>query len=177
MVISTDKQGNVTRVFKSLNDTVLVNGVPSVAAELVAPQRLTALQPPELTTGSPINVDVSIFDPDLRTMDGLAAPATPWATIEDYPNPAQYVRTEVSLLQSGGRYYLANERVKMVDAQAILEKEANSSTYVESGVSLAPADSVIMSWSSIAELQAVKWKMTVLNRSWRLRIWIIRYAI
>lgn len=151
VVISTDKQGNVTRVFKSLNDTVLVNGVPSVAAELVAPQRLTALQPPELTTGSPINVDVSIFDPDLRTMDGLAAPATPWATIEDYPNPAQYVRTEVSLLQSGGRYYLANERVKMVDAQAILEKEANSSTYVESGVSLAPADSVIMSWSSIAE--------------------------
>lgn len=73
VVISTDKQGNVTRVFKSLNDTVLVNGVPSVAAELVAPQRLTALQPPELTTGSPINVDVSIFDPDLRTMDGLAA--------------------------------------------------------------------------------------------------------
>ncbi|WP_462099754.1 proprotein convertase P-domain-containing protein [Vibrio cholerae] len=156
VVISTDKQGNVTRVFKSLNDTVLVNGVPSVAAELVAPQRLTALQPPELTTGSPINVDVSIVDPDLRTMDGLAAPATPWATIEDYPNPAQYVRTEVSLLQSGGRYYLANERVKMVDAQAILEKEANSSTYVKSSVSLAPADSVIMSWSSIAELQAVK---------------------
>ncbi|MGC9552914.1 proprotein convertase P-domain-containing protein, partial [Vibrio metoecus] len=48
IVLSTDKLGNVTRVFKSLNDTVLVNGVPSVAAELVAPQRLTALQPPEL---------------------------------------------------------------------------------------------------------------------------------
>lgn len=77
VVISTDKQGNVTRVFKSLNDTVLVNGVPSVAAELVAPQRLTALQPPELTTEGMINVDVSIVDPDLRTMDGLAAPATP----------------------------------------------------------------------------------------------------
>lgn len=110
-------------MFKSLNDTVLVNGVPSVAAELVAPQRLTALQPPELTTEGMINVDVSIVDPDLRTMDGLAAPATPWTSMDHYPNPPQYVKANVELLASGGKYYLANTRVQMVDAQAILEKK------------------------------------------------------
>lgn len=155
IVLSTDKQGYVTRVFKSLNDTVLVNGVPSVAAELVAPQRLTALQPPELTAGTLVKVEVSIVDPDLRTMDGLAAPATPWLTIEDYPNPAQYVRAQVSLLQSGGRYYLANERVKMVDAQAIQEKAADSAVYTDSDVSLLAAKGVV-SWDSIASLQATQ---------------------
>ncbi|KQA99056.1 proconvertase P-domain protein [Vibrio metoecus] len=155
IVLSTDKQGYVTRVFKSLNDTVLVNGVPSVAAELVAPQRLNALQPPELTAGTSVKVEVSIVDPDLRTMDGLAAPATPWLTIEDYPNPAQYVRAQVSLLQSGGRYYLANERVKMVDAQAIQEKAADSAVYTDSEVSLLAAKGVV-SWDSIASLQATQ---------------------
>ncbi|WP_154173893.1 proprotein convertase P-domain-containing protein [Vibrio metoecus] len=155
IVLSTDKQGYVTRVFKSLNDTVLVNGVPSVAAELVAPQRLNALQPPELTAGTLVKVEVSIVDPDLRTMDGLAAPATPWLTIEDYPNSAQYVRAQVSLLQSGGRYYLANERVKMVDAQAIQEKAADSAVYTDSDVSLLAAKGVV-SWDSIASLQATQ---------------------
>lgn len=155
IVLSTDKLGNVTRVFKSLNDTVLVNGVPSVAAELVAPQRLTALQPPELTAGTLVKVQVSIVDPDLRTMDGLAAPLTPWSTIDDYPNPAQYVRTQVSLLQSGGRYYLANEQVKMVDAQAIQEKAADSAVYTDSDVSLLEAKGVV-SWDSIASLQATQ---------------------
>ncbi|RBM68552.1 proconvertase P-domain protein [Vibrio tarriae] len=156
VVISTDKQGNVTRVFKSLNNTVLVNGVPSIAAELVAPQRLNALRVPELNTGVTLNVELPIFDPDLRTMDGLAAPATPWTSMDGYPNPPQYVKANVELLASGGKYYLANTRVQMVDAQAILRKEADSNNYINSGISLSPVDSAITSWSSLAELQATK---------------------
>lgn len=156
VVISTDQQGNVTRVFKSLNNTVLVNGVPSIAAELVAPQRLNALRVPELNTGVTLNVELPIFDPDLRTMDGLAAPATPWTSMDGYPNPPQYVKANVELLASGGKYYLANTRVQMVDAQAILRKEADSNNYINSGISLSPVDSAITSWSSLAELQATK---------------------
>ncbi|ASK53696.1 proconvertase P-domain protein [Vibrio tarriae] len=156
VVISTDKQGNVTRVFKSLNNTVLVNGVPSIAAELVAPQRLNALRVPELNTGVTLNVELPIFDPDLRTMDGLAAPATPWTSMDGYSNPPQYVKANVELLASGGKYYLANTRVQMVDAQAILRKEADSNNYINSGISLSPVDSAITSWSSLAELQATK---------------------
>ncbi len=72
VVVTTDKEHHVVRVFKSLEDTIIRNGKPTIAAEMETPRQLEAQEPPALSTGHMVDVDVSLFNPDLRTMQQTA---------------------------------------------------------------------------------------------------------
>ncbi|MFB9216469.1 proprotein convertase P-domain-containing protein [Vibrio sinaloensis] len=133
LVVHTDKDGLVRRVFKSLEDTLIVDGKPATAAELEAPRRLKAERPPELASGNMVTATVNIVDPDLRTMDRQAPPASPWLNVEDYPNAPRFVEREVEVLNSGGRYYLSNSRVTQVDAEYLEEYQVDSDSWQQSG--------------------------------------------
>ncbi|PKG37892.1 proprotein convertase P-domain-containing protein [Psychromonas sp. Urea-02u-13] len=129
IVLHTDNLGIVQRVFKSLEDTILRDGVAITATELESPRRLKANSPPELSTGSLVNAQVNVFELDLRTMDKQGAPDVPWADVADYPNPARFVLRDVDLLNSGGKFYLSNERVKQVDAEYLEAKNPDSGVW------------------------------------------------
>ncbi|MDF2152677.1 proprotein convertase P-domain-containing protein [Vibrio sp. CAU 1672] len=120
VVVTTDKGHRVVRVFKSLEDTVIRNGKPTVAAEIELPRELDADEPPALSTGSLVDVSVSLFNPDLRTMQRQPAPELTWTSVADYPQPLEYVTKTIQVLRSGGKLYLSNERLKQVDAHALL---------------------------------------------------------
>jgi len=120
IVLSTDKDFFVNRVFKSLENTVVRNGVPTIAAELEAPRQLEAIKPPVLSLGQIKTVSVGVFTPDLRTMDRQPVPDSLWADITDYPNMPQYIFKNTEVLKSGNKYYLSNSRVTQVDAKALV---------------------------------------------------------
>lgn len=120
VVVTTDKTQRVVRVFKSFEDTILRSGVPTIAAELEAPRSLEADAPPALSSGSLVNVDVFLFDPDLRTMQQQEAPASTWSLVSEYPQSIEYVTKSIEVLQSGGNYYLSNSRLNQVDVTALI---------------------------------------------------------
>lgn len=152
LVVHTDKDGLVQRVFKSLDDTILRNGVPTKAAELEAPRRLKAQRPPTLSSGSIVTASVNIVDPDLRTMDRQAPPATPWLDVADYPNTPRFVEQQVELLRSGDKYYLANSRVTQVDAEYLEEYQADSDSWVASGSASFLAQEGVTEFNQLSDL-------------------------
>ncbi|MEZ8106061.1 proprotein convertase P-domain-containing protein [Vibrio cortegadensis] len=119
VVVTTDKEHHVVRVFKSFEDTIIRNGEPMIAAELESPRELQAQEPPALSSGNLIDIEVSLFNPDLRTMQQQAAPDSTWASLADYPQPIEYVTKSIEVLQSGGKFYLSNPRLKQVDATGL----------------------------------------------------------
>lgn len=153
LVVHTDKDGLIQRVFKSLDDTIIRNGVPTKAAELEAPRRLKAQRPPELSSGNIVAASVNIVDPDLRTMDRQAPPTTPWLDVADYPNAPRFVERQVEVLSSGGKYYLANSRVTQVDAEYLEEYQADSDTWVESGSASFLGQEGVTEFSQLSDLK------------------------
>ena len=144
IVVHTDGSGIVQRVFKSLEDTILRNGSAITAAELESPRRLKATTPPELSTGTLINAQVNVVDPDLRTMDKQPAPELPWTDIADYPTPAHFVLHDVELLISGGKYYLSNSRVMQVDAEYLEVQNPDSGNWEKSdSASFLPLEGIV----------------------------------
>jgi subtilisin-like proprotein convertase family protein len=144
IVLHTDNSDIVQRVFKSLEDTILRDGVAITATELEFPRRLKANRPPELSTGTLVNAQVNVVDLDLRTMDKQVAPDVPWMNIADYPNPARFVLRDVDLLSSGGKFYLSNTRVKQVDAEYLEAKNQDSGIWEKNdSASFLPLEEVI----------------------------------
>ena len=151
IVLSTDKDFFVNRVFKSLENTVVRNGVPTIAAELEVPRKLEAIRPPALSLGQIKTVSVGVFTPDLRTMDRQPIPDSLWADITDYPNTPQYILKNTEVLKSENKYYLSNSRVTQVDAKALVsidpvtgDESADSSMFL--------SENELLSFSSEEEL-------------------------
>ncbi|KJY78797.1 hypothetical protein TW74_12230 [Vibrio nigripulchritudo] len=159
VVLSVDNDQRVTRIFKSLEDTVVRNGLVITAVELENPRRLEALEPPELATGSIKSVNVNVFDPDLRTMDKVPQPDTLWKNLEDYPHSIRYVSKPVSVLESGGKLYLANERVRQVDAKELQQKNADTGAWETSPTSSFLAQEGVAEFASEAALSSVTYDM------------------
>ncbi|MGD1448135.1 proprotein convertase P-domain-containing protein [Vibrio harveyi] len=155
VVVTTDKEHHVVRVFKSLEDTIIRNGKPTVAAEMETPRQLEAQEPPALSTGHMVDVDVSLFNPDLRTMQQQPAPESAWSSLSDYPRPIEYVTKSVQVLQSGGKFYLSNSRVKQVDATALLAVTAPGAEPERDTTNFLPAEG-LQSFDSIEQMQQTK---------------------
>ncbi|EJL7849288.1 proprotein convertase P-domain-containing protein [Vibrio parahaemolyticus] len=152
IVLSTNQDRQIERIFKSLEDTVIRNGEAMPAAELELPVRLEVTEPPALNSGELVTIPVSVFDPDLRTMQQQAAPDSAWNSLEDYPQPLQYVEKQIQVLQSDGKFYLANERVKQVDALALLPTPAVGAEPVRDTSSILPPEGV----QSFADVKAMQ---------------------
>ncbi|MCU8432631.1 hypothetical protein M2G68_08820 [Vibrio vulnificus] len=58
LVVTTDQQHRVARVFRSLENTVLLNGEPTTAVELEHPRRLEVDFPPALEQGELETVEI-----------------------------------------------------------------------------------------------------------------------
>ncbi len=159
IVLSIDNDQRVARIFKSLEDTVIRNGITTTAVELENPRRLVALEPPSLASGVIKDVNVNIFDPDLRTMDKIPQPDTLWKDLSEYPHSIRYVSRPISLLESGGRLFLANERVHQVDAKELSEKNLTTGTWETSSTSTFLSQEGIVSFSSVDALQAITYDM------------------
>ncbi len=154
IVVSTDQDDRIVRVFKSLKNTILNNGKPTTASEIEDPRELKSLTPPELSAGKIVNAEFSVFDPDLRTMDREPKPSSQMTDIDQYPNPAQYAIKDSDVLLSNGRYYLSNPRVRQVDALAlVIPRSSKNPQEIESNIGLLPQEGVA-TFSSLAELKA-----------------------
>lgn len=154
MVVSTNKNDRIVRVFKSLKNTTLNNGKPAAASEIEDPRSLKSLTPPELSTGTMVSAAFSVFDPDLRTMDREPKPASQMTDIAQYPNPAHYVIKDSDVLLSNGKYYLSNPRVRQVDALAlVIPQSPENPKEIESNIGLLAQEGVA-TFSSLAELKA-----------------------
>ena len=81
IVLHSNKNDIVERIFKSLEDTILRNGEATIAAEIEKPRRLKADLPPSIGSGILVPQTINIVDPDLRTMDRLTAPKYAWTDI------------------------------------------------------------------------------------------------
>jgi subtilisin-like proprotein convertase family protein len=155
LVVTTNPEQQVVRVFKSVQDTQLRNGQALVAAEIESPRTLEAKEPPALSSGNLLDVTVSLFDPDLLTMQQQAAPETVWSSLDEYPQAVEYVEKSIQVLQADGKLYLANPRVKQVDAQALLAvTEQGGEPVRDSGDFLVPEG--VEAFPSIDALQSVR---------------------
>lgn len=155
LVLHTDKQGLVTRVYKSLTDTMIRQGEAVKEAAIEIPRRLIADAPPELSDGELVTRTVNVVDPDLRSMDKQPAPETLWTTLADYPHAPRFVIRDVSLLDVGGTLYLSNPRVQAVDAIAFEDKKPESGQWQKSdSVSFLNPDGVTQ-FTSHASLTAL----------------------
>ena len=65
MVLSTNTDEQVSRVFRSLENTVLLNGNPTTAAELEVPRLLEAERAPSLSRGQVVSTHVNVFSQTL----------------------------------------------------------------------------------------------------------------
>ncbi|CAK4074299.1 proprotein convertase P-domain-containing protein [Vibrio sp. 16] len=155
LVVHTDKDGIVRRVFKSLHDTIIRNGEATKASELESPRRLKAQYPPSLASGEMVTATVNVVDPDLRTMDRHVAPELPWLDVADYPNTPRFVERNVEVLKSGEHYYLSNSRVTQVDAEYLEEYQPDSKTWVKSGSASFLAPEGIVQFSQLSELNTL----------------------
>ncbi|MCV5746064.1 hypothetical protein OFN42_38245, partial [Escherichia coli] len=66
--------------------------------------------------------------------------------------PLQYVEKQIQVLQSDGKFYLANERVKQVDALALLPTPAVGAEPVRDTSSILPPEGV----QSFADVKAMQ---------------------
>lgn len=158
VVLTTNNDHQVSRVFKSLEDTLIRNGQPTTAAELEAPRQLEAQRPPALVSGQVVQAELSIFSPDLRTMDRSAPPATLLTDISEYPHPPQYISKDVEVLSHSDGIYLTNSRVSQVDAVALVTvNHETGETINRDSQSFLPAEGVT-TFASLAELKQVDWQ-------------------
>lgn len=153
IVLHSNKNRIVERIFKSLEDTILRNGEATIAAEIEKPRRLKADVPPSIDSGVLVSQMVNIVDPDLRTMDRLTAPEHAWADINQYPIIPHFVLKQVEMLEVGNRVYLSNRRVTQVDADYLEEQDPNTDTWSKSSnTSFMPKDG-ITSFDKESDLQ------------------------
>jgi len=158
MVVSTDHDGSIMRVYKSLEDTVLRNGVASVASELEAPRLLEGEFPPSLSSGEIVSATVNVFNPDLRTMLRDPAPDSLMTELSQYNRSPRYVSKSVEVLKSGEAFYLANERVTQVDTVALYTLDEQSQEVVNRDSSAFLKAEGLERFSSLEAIQAVEWQ-------------------
>lgn len=160
MVLSTNTDQQVLRVFRSLENTVLLNGNPTTAAELEAPRLLEAERPPSLSSGQVVATHVNVFSPDLRTMDRSAPPETLLTDVSQYPNSPSYVQTDVEVLNHSDGIYLTNDRVSQVDAAALYSIAPDSGAVTNRDASNFLAAEGVTKFTDLADLQNVDWQDT-----------------
>ncbi|WP_250132396.1 propeptide, peptidase, partial [Vibrio crassostreae] len=160
MVLSTNTDQQVLRVFRSLENTVLLNGNPTTAAELEAPRLLEAERPPSLSSGQVVATHVNVFSPDLRTMDRSAPPETLLTDVSQYPNSPSYVQTDVEVLNHSNGIYLTNDRVSQVDATALYSIDPDSGAVTNRDASNFLAAEGVTKFTDLADLQNVDWQDT-----------------
>lgn len=158
IVLSTNSDDQVSRIFRSLEDTVLLSGQPTTAAELEAPRQLEAERAPELSSGQLVPAKVKVFSPDLRTMDRSAPPETLLTDITQYQNAPQYVEANVEVLDHAGGIYLSNSRVSQVDAIALVAYGPDSGEAVSRDTSGFLTPEGITRFDKIEDLQHVGWQ-------------------
>lgn len=158
IVLSTNNDDQVSRIFRSLEDTVLLSGQPTTAAELEAPRQLEAERAPELSSGQLVSAKVNVFSPDLRTMDRSASPETLLTDITHYPNVPQYVEATVDVLDHIDGIYLSNSRLSQVDAIALVAYDPDSGELVSRDTSNFLAPEGITRFDKIEDLQLVGWQ-------------------
>lgn len=153
IVLHSNKNDIVERIFKSLEDTILRNGEATIAAEIEKPRRLKADLPPSIGSGILVPQTINIVDPDLRTMDRLTAPKYAWTDISQYPIAPHFVLKQVEMLEVGNRIYLSNNRVTQVDADYLEEQDRNTDVWSKSSnISFMPKDGITF-FDSKSDLQ------------------------
>ncbi|NOH97151.1 propeptide, peptidase [Vibrio sp. 99-70-13A1] len=158
VILTTDNDHQVSRVFKSLEDTVIRNGLPTTAGELEVPRQLEAERPPTLASGQVVQAEVSIFSPDLRTMHRSAPPESLLTDISQYPHTPQYISKGVEVLSHTDGIYLTNSRVSQVDAVALVTVDQNTGeTVSRDSQNFLPAEGVT-TFASLAELKQLDWQ-------------------
>ena len=160
VVLSTDTDEQVSRVFRSLENTVLLNGKPTTAAELEAPRQLEAEHAPSLSSGQVVSTHVNVFSPDLRTMDRAAPPERLLTDVNQYPNVPHYVQTDVEVLRHGDGIYLTNARVSQVDATALFSIDPDSGSVTDRDSSNFLAAEGVTKFADLNELHNVDWQDT-----------------
>ncbi|MGO2319770.1 MAG: proprotein convertase P-domain-containing protein [Vibrio toranzoniae] len=160
VVLSTDTDEQVSRVFRSLENTVLLNGKPTTAAELEAPRQLEAEHAPSLSSGQVVSTHVNVFSPDLRTMDRAAPPERLLTDVSQYPNVPHYVQTDVEVLRHGDGIYLTNARVSQVDATALFSIDPDSGSVTDRDSSNFLAAEGVTKFADLNELHNVDWQDT-----------------
>lgn len=160
VVLSTDTDEQVSRVFRSLENTVLLNGKPTTAAELEAPRQLEAEHAPSLSSGQVVSTHVNVFSPDLRTMDRAAPPERLLTDVGQYPNVPHYVQTDVEVLRHGDGIYLTNARVSQVDATALFSIDPDSGSVADRDSSNFLAAEGVTKFADLNELHNVDWQDT-----------------
>lgn len=158
IVLSTNNDEQVSRIFRSLEDTVLLGGQPTTAAELETPRQLEAERAPELSSGQLVSAKVKVFSPDLRTMDRSAPPETLLTDITQYPNAPQFVETTVDVLDHTDGIYLSNSRLSQVDATALVAYDLDSGELVSRDTSNFLTPEGLTRFDKIEELQLVGWQ-------------------
>ncbi|MGB1973316.1 MAG: proprotein convertase P-domain-containing protein [Vibrio toranzoniae] len=160
VVLSTDTDEQVSRVFRSLENTVLLNGKPTTAAELEAPRQLEAEHAPSLSRGQVVSTHVNVFSPDLRSMDRAAPPERLLTDVSQYPNVPHYVQTDVEVLRHGDGIYLTNARVSQVDATALFSIDPDSGSVTDRDSSNFLAAEGVTKFADLNELHNVDWQDT-----------------
>ena len=158
MVLSTNSDEQVSRVFRSLENTVLLNGNPTTAAELEVPRLLEAERAPSLSSGQVAATHVNVFSPDLRTMDRTAPPDTLLTDVSQYPSLPHYVQTDVEVLNHSDGIYLTNARVSQVDATALYSIDPDSGATTNRDTSNFLAAEGLTKFADLNELQSVDWQ-------------------
>ncbi|MCK8074934.1 proprotein convertase P-domain-containing protein [Vibrio sp. 1CM2L] len=160
VVLSTNIDEQVSRVFRSLENTVLLNGIPTTAAELEVPRLLEAERAPSLSSGQVVSTHVNVFSPDLRTMDKAAPPESLLTDVSQYPSLPHYVQTDVEVLNHSDGIYLTNDRVSQVDAAALYSIDTDSGAVTNRDASNFLAAEGVAKFTDLAELQNVDWQDT-----------------
>ncbi|CAH7151238.1 P/Homo B domain-containing protein [Vibrio chagasii] len=160
VVLSTNLDDQVSRVFRSLENTVLLNGAPTTAAELEVPRLLEAERAPSLSSGQVVSTQVNVFSPDLRTMDRAAPPESLLTDMSQYPNAPHYVQTDVDVLDHGDGIYLSNDRVSQVDATALYSIDPDSGAVINRDTSNFLSAEGITKFADLNELQSIDWQDT-----------------
>ncbi|GAB6263379.1 proprotein convertase P-domain-containing protein [Photobacterium sp. R1] len=117
IVVTTDRQGQLYRLFNSLPDDTAdcVLNLP------LPPRPHTLLTPP---AGEIVPATMTVFDPDPRTATGLALEGD-HADVDDIVIPASAYQTVtgIEVTRQNGRLYLVNDRVMAVDIQSMAALE------------------------------------------------------
>ncbi|OBT02466.1 propeptide, peptidase [Vibrio cyclitrophicus] len=158
VVLSTNSDEQVSRVFRSLENTVLLNGNPTTAAELEVPRLLEAERAPSLSSGQVVATHVNVFSPDLRTMDRAAPPESLLTDVSQYPSLPHYVQADVEVLNHSDGIYLTNARISQVDATALYSLDPDSGAVTNRDTSSFLAAEGLTKFADLNELQNVDWQ-------------------
>ncbi|MCG7497177.1 proprotein convertase P-domain-containing protein [Vibrio sp. Of7-15] len=155
LVLSTDKSNMVSRVYKSLEDTIVRNGVATKAAELEAPRTVDADLAPSIGSGSLVDHSINVISPDLRTMNQTPPPESNYLNVSDYPGSIHYFTKQAKFLESEGKLYLSNNNVKQIDIkQLLLPADEQGNQAVDPGTSFLPPEG-LSTFTNAAQLAQV----------------------